>query len=77
MYDLLNQAVALSHMLEDAAMSPTTHTMPAATVASYGAVLGALVGKAQAIVALVDSPAYLLLPSDCLEARQYMRRATA
>ena len=77
MHDLLTQAAAMCDMLEDAAMSPHNSIIPADKVASYAAVLGALVGKAQAIAAEIDSPEYMVLPSDCEEARQYVHRATA
>ena len=77
MHDLMTQAAAMCDMLEDAAMSPHNSIIPADTVASYAAVLGALVGKAQAIAAEIDSPEYMLLPSDCEEVRQYLHRAMA
>ena len=51
--------------------------MPADKVASYAAVLGALVGKAQSIGAELDGPNYLVLPSDCPEGVRYLRRIGA
>ena len=77
MHDLMTQAAAMCDMLEDAAMSLHSSIIPADKVASYAAVLGALVGKAQAIAAEIDSPDYMLLPSDCEEVRQYLHRAMA
>jgi len=77
MHDLMTQAAAMCDMLEDAAMSLHSSTMPADKVASYAAVLGALVGKAQSIGAELDGPNYLVLPSDCPEGVRYLRRIVA
>ena len=77
MHDLMTQAAVMCDMLEDAAMSLHSSTMPADKVASYAAVLGALVGKAQAIAAEIDSPEYMVLPSDCPEGVRYLRRIGA
>ena len=77
MHDLMTQAAAMCDMLEDAAMSLHSSTMPADKVASYAAVLGALVGKAQSIGAELDGPNYLVLPSDCPEGVRYLRRIGA